>query len=233
MFIDMHVHTGGISNCCKVDYRKTMEIARQIGYDAVVITNHYTKSYFTEDNYDEWIERYIKEFYNCYHYGKEIGIKAFFGIEVTFEEEPRIHFLIYGADEQFLRDNKYLCNKSQKELYRLCHENNCILVQAHPFRAGASVMDTDFLDGIEINCHPLYGNSYSDEILNIANSNNIAVTVGCDYHADTYRPKGGMFLPDYIDSNKKLADYIIKKEAVKVQIHEPIDESIRYVFLNK
>lgn len=233
MFVDMHVHTGGISLCCKIDYTKALEVSKENGYDAVVITNHYTKSYFTDKNYDQWIEKYIEEFYKCRKYGQEIGIKCFFGIELTSEENPCVHFLIYGANEQFLRNNKLLCDKTQEELYRLCRENDCALVQAHPFRGCAVVQNTDFLDGVEINCHPLYKNSYYEKIIMIAKEKNIAVTVGCDYHGDTYRPKGGMFLPDYIENGKELADYILKSNKMKVQIHEPRDNVIREITLTK
>ncbi len=233
MFTDMHLHTSGISRCAKKPYNEMLDNAKENGYDAVVISNHYTKAYFTEENHSEWIEEYLCEFYKCEKYGKEIGIKVFFGIEVTFEESPAVHFLIYGADEHFLRKNQFLCFKTQKELYNLCRENGCVLVQAHPFRGGASVMSPELLDGIEINCHPGHGDSHSEEIIKIAKENNLALTVGCDYHADNYRPLGGMFLPDYINSGKELADYIIKKEKTKVQIQEPTGGGIRKVYLNE
>ncbi len=232
MLIDMHLHTSGISSCCKVDYRKTLDTAKDVGYDAVVITNHYTSSYFNDENYEIWIEKYIQEIYDSKKYGEEIGIKVFLGIEVTFEAEPFVHFLIYGADEMFLRKNKRLCDMTQENLYNLCHENDCILVQAHPFRYGMEVMNVNYLDGIEINCHPKYFNSYSHKIINIARINSLAVTVGCDYHADTYRPVGGMFLPDGIKTEKDLAQYIRKREKTMIQIHEPKDNSVSRIFVN-
>ena len=40
------------------------------------------------------------------------------------------------------------------------------------------VLDTDFLDGVEINCHPLYGNSYSKELMEIAEKERLIVTCG-------------------------------------------------------
>ncbi len=233
MFIDMHVHTGGISCCCKGDYKEMLNAAKGAGFDGVVICNHYTKAYFTDENYDEWIEKYIDEYYKCRDYGKEIGLKTFFGIEVTYDKEPIIHFLIYGADKEFLRNNKFLCDKTQEELYKICKESNCQLVQAHPFRYGATVKDTDFLDGIEINCHPKYQNSYSEEIVDIAKKKDLFVTVGCDYHADTKRAEGGMFLPDDIETNKEFSAYLAKKEKVMLRVHEPKDDTIKKIFVNE
>lgn len=226
MFIDMHAHTGKISICCQAGRDEILKTAKEVGFDAVVITNHYTAPYFTEDSHKAWIEKYIKEWDLCRKAGENIGIKVFCGIEVTFEKDFKVHFLIYGADEAFLRNNLFLCYKTQEELFRLCEENGCVLVQAHPFRNGSSVMDTSLLHGIEINCHPKYKNSYAEDLIKIAAENNLLLTVGCDYHADTYRPLGGMFLPDSIKTDKELADFIKLKNPTKLQIQEPLDKSI-------
>ncbi len=233
MFIDMHVHTAGISHCCLIDYRDNLLKAKQMGYGGVVITNHYTNDYWANQTYNDWIEKYIQEYKNCLEYGKKIGVKTFFGIEVTWAQDKRVHLLIYGADENFIRKNKFLCDKTQKELYEICNQNGCALVQAHPFRHGTTVLDPKYLHGIEINCHPLYRNSFSKEIIECAKKANVAVTVGCDYHADTDRVQGGMFLPDSINSEKQLAQYIVKKQRVQVQVQEPENALIKKFFVNE
>ena len=96
-----------------------------------------------------------------------------------------------------------------------------VLVQAHPFRNGATVLDTNFLDGVEINCHPLYGNSYSKELLEIAEKHHLLVTCGGDFHADTYHPKCGMFLPDTVKDHFDLGAYLLSSEKKKLCIQEP------------
>lgn len=82
-------------------------------------------------------------------------------------------------------------------------------------------MNTDFLDGIEINCHPKYFNTFSSKIIKIAQKNKLSVTCGCDYHGDVpYRPKGGIFLPDTIQTDGDLAKYLKETKVFHLQIHE-------------
>ncbi len=226
MLIDLHAHTKAISHCCRADAEAVIKTAKEYGFDGIVITNHYTNAYFTDDNQKEWVEKYISEWENCRELGSSLGVRIFCGVEVTMEYDPRVHILIYGANEGFLRENLTLCDMSQEELYMLCRKNGYAVVQAHPFRGGTTVQDTRFLDGVEINCHPLYKNSYSDKLWNIAKENNLALTVGCDYHKDTYRAVGGVFLPESINTDKELSDFILTSNSFKLQIHEPATQEI-------
>lgn len=226
MFVDLHAHTGGISTCCKVGADKILETAKEYGFDGLAIANHYVRNYFTGETYGSWIEKYIAEWNLCMELGKEYGLRIFKAVEVTMEYDKRLHMLIYGADEAFLRNNPFLCDKSLAELYGICKENGCALIQAHPFRYGATVQDSNFLDGIEINCHPNYQISYADRVMEIAQKKNLIITVGCDYHADNYRPRGGVFLPEELKDEKDLANYLLTAEEFHFQVHEPQDDRI-------
>lgn len=167
------------------------------------------------------MDRYIEEYEQAAIYGDSVGIKVFFGVEVTMEFDRRVHMLVYGITPQELKEYYDLYDMSLQQLSALCRKNGFALVQAHPFRGGTTVLDTQYLDGIEINCHPAYGNTYSDEVIQIARENKIAVTCGCDYHGDVpYRPKGGIFLPDTIQTSIDLAFYLKNAEEFHLQIHE-------------
>lgn len=221
MLIDLHAHSAGISKCCRVPFEQILKTASENGINGIALTNHYQKSYIGDGSLDEFVEKYISEFYAAEQYGKEIGCRVFFGIEVTMELYPNVHILLYGLTPDFLKEYPRLFDYSQKDLYELVKSNNGIMVQAHPFRNGTTVLDTDFLDGIEINCHPLYKNSYSDEILRIAKENSLIVTCGGDYHADTYRPKCGVFIPDDTYGHSALCSYLLSAEEKKLCIQEP------------
>ncbi len=226
MFVDLHAHTRGISTCCRIYAEDVIKTAVDNGFDGLAIANHYASSYFSDETYGEWIEKYITEWNLCQSLGEENGIKIFKAVEVTADYDPKIHLLIYGADEGFLRKNPRLNEKSLKELFALCESNGCALVQAHPFRGGATIQNTDFLHGLEINCHPKYGNSFSKEILTAAKEKQLAVTVGCDYHADTHRTKGGVVLPESVNTDRDLADYILNSVEFNLQIEEPANGEI-------
>ncbi len=220
MWIDLHGHTGGISKCCKISAEDNIALAKKEGFKGMAITNHYVSTYFDSESYAAWIEDYISEWNKCKRLGEKQGLQIFCGVEVTMDWDPRVHMLIYGADEDFLRNNPLLCERSLQELYEICKSNGCALVQAHPFRGDVGILNTDFLDGIEVNCHPIYKNSFTNEIFSAANKAGIAVTVGCDYHADTYRPIAGMILPDSIVTDRDLADFIKTANVFEVLIHD-------------
>lgn len=221
MLIDLHAHSSEISRCCRIPYKQVLEQTLDNSMDGIILTNHYQKSYFKDGSLDEFLEKYIYEFVAAEQYGKVIGCRVFFGIEVTMELYPNVHMLIYGLEPDFLRRYPLLFDYSQKELYELVKSNNGVMIQAHPFRNGTTVLDTEFLDGIEINCHPLYKNSFSDEILRIAKEKGLIVTCGGDFHADTYRPKCGMYLPDEIKDNNGLRSYLLSSTEKLLCIQEP------------
>ncbi len=221
MLIDMHAHTSGISKCCRYLASEVLKSAHEVGIDGIVLTNHYQKNYIVENNVTDFVDKYIDEFYNTKKLGEELGIKVFFGIEVAMELHPNVHMLIYGADMNFLKKHPLVFDYTQEELYAAVKESNGALIQAHPFRNGTTVLNTDFLDGIEINCHPLYKNSYSCEIIKIATDNSLVVTCGGDFHADTYRPTCGMYLPEDISNSEEVGGYLINSKKFKLCIHEP------------
>jgi len=45
-----------------------------------------------------------------------------------------------------------------------------------------------------------------------------------DFHADTYRPKCGMLLPDYISDEGELKDYLIGTDKYNLCLDEPNGE---------
>ena len=227
MLIDMHAHTSGISPCCLIDYKEVINTAKEKGINGIVLTNHYDKFYIGGMNLSQFAEKYIDEYRITAEYGKDKNFKVFWGIEVTMELYPAVHMLIYGVNFDFLRKNPGLYDMTQKELYELVKSENGILIQAHPYRNGATVLDINYLDGIEINCHPKYGNSYSEKLKKIAEQNNLILTCGGDYHADTYRPICGMYIPENICYYAELSEYI-KSHKAKLCIQEPGSDEITY-----
>lgn len=222
MLIDLHAHTGGISTCCKVGAPVALEHAGNAGLDGVVLANHYHKDYLGGESIDSFIKRFNEEFYYACECGKAIGIKVFYAIEVTMEISKMVHMLVYGVDTDFLQKHPDSWDYTQRELYDAVKSEGGVLVQAHPFRNGTTVMDTDYLDGVELNCHPNYKNTYCQELEKTATENKLILTCGGDYHADTaYRPKCGMYLPDNIENGIDLGNYLKTADCLKLCVHEP------------
>ncbi len=222
MLIDLHAHTSGISRCCRIAAPEIVVRAKAHGMDGIVLTNHYQPSYIKGIELFEFIDRYVDEYFYTKEVGERFGVKVLYGIEVTMELYPKVHMLVYGVGTDFLKKHPSVYFYTQEELYKAVKENGGVLVQAHPFRGGTTVLDTNYLDGIEISCHPLYKNSYTEEILKLAGERNLAVTVGGDYHADTNRPMCGVYLPDDIDSFG-LGRYIASAKSIKLFVEEAAD----------
>lgn len=234
MLIDLHAHTSGISRCCRIPAPEVLRRAKEVGLDGIVLTNHYTKSYIKDGDAAKFAEAYIREYHDTKACGEELGCKVFFGIEVTTELYRNVHMLVYGVGEDFLLAHPELYEYSQEKLYNTVKAHGGVLVQAHPFRNGAHVLDTAFLDGIEINCHPLYKKSYRQELIEIAEKTGLILTSGGDYHADTYRPHCGTYLPDTVQSSRDVGDFIGSAQEIRLCIHEPQAETCEtYTFVRK
>ncbi len=221
MLIDLHAHSSGISWCCRYDAKTVLQHAKEIGLDGIVLTNHYQAEYITDGDTEGFITRYYDEYLLCKKFGDEMGMKVFFGIEVTVRATPNVHLLIYGADKEFMFKNPMLFDMPLKELHNLCRKNGCALVQAHPFRNGSTILDTRYLDGLELNCHPLYDGTHRDELVAKAKAESLMLTCGGDYHGDTYRTNCGVYLPDDITN---IAEFILNAKSVKLRIQEPHNE---------
>ncbi len=225
MLIDLHAHSSGISTCCRIPYEKVVDTAKEAGLDGIVLTNHYYSAYIKDGNCTAFAERYYEEFLKTREYGERVGVIVFFGIELTVNKLDGKHILIYGVGRDFLLKYPDMYDLTLEELYRIVKENNGCLVQAHPFRNGSNVVDTDFLDGVEVNCHPLYRTSEFERVKETAEVKGLMLTCGGDYHADTYRPRCGIYLPNNIKSESDLSAYLCNTASVKLCIHEPESET--------
>lgn len=233
MLIDLHAHSSGASRCCKASLTDGFIAAREVGLDGLALTNHYQKNYQQKLNrtLEELIANYRAEYERAEAIAREMEMRLFFGIEVTMERYKLVHMVIYGLDPSFLDEHPYMFDYTQEQLWREVHKRGGILIQAHPYRAGSRLMDAEWMDGVELNCHPLYGNIYLPEIQGVATSNRLPLTCGGDYHADTYRPKCGMYLPDNLRDTRDLADYIRSAKQTRLCVQdiggEPFDMEYR------
>ena len=67
------------------------------------------------------------------------------GCEVTLTESPN-DYLLYGVNEEFFHKHPFLYNLSLEELSEICHNENILIVQAHPNRAYCEPVNPALLD---------------------------------------------------------------------------------------
>lgn len=220
MLIDLHAHSS-LSRCCKIDGKGNLIITKERGMDGFVLTNHYDKSYLINDDKLEYANRYINEYYNVKKAADELGMKCFFGIEVTMSKHNDVHMLVYGVTPEWLLEYPDLYYYEQKDLYELVHKYGGILVQAHPLRKNINVLlDTNYLDGIELNSHTIKEGPHTEEILEIAKNNNLLVTSGGDFHNDAPRAKCGVYLSDNINNIKEIVEHLKNTNEIKMCVQE-------------
>ncbi len=228
MLVDLHAHSSGISKCCRIDGREVLLIAKEKEIDGIVLTNHYQKEYVTDGNL-EFAKRYVEEFEYVKNIGIELGLKVFFGIEVTLAKHSNIHVLVYGINENFVLKYSDLFDYSLSELYKLVNDNGGILVQAHPFRGENRLLNLNYLNGIEVNCHPLYNGTFYLTIADIAQKHKKLITCGGDFHADTYRPKCGVYFPDDIKTIQEIVQYLKEEKNIEICVQE-VDGSAPFTY---
>lgn len=131
---ETHLHTAPVSACARQSVRENLEFYHSIGYDGIFLTNHFLDGNIRIDKntpYEEKIKFYFSDYHEALKLGKEIGIKVFLGVEISYGGTD---FLIYGLDENwFLSHPEIMDMKKSKELDFLA-SNGALVIQAHPYR---------------------------------------------------------------------------------------------------
>ena len=221
MLIDFHTHSKGISRCCQIEGKDMVQVVLDNGMDGIILTNHYDKNYVQNHDSLAFAKKYISEYNSVRDYGMQMGVKVFFGIELTMAKHNNVHMLIYGVSEEWVLQHSDIYDYTQKELYELVKKEGGVLVQAHPFRGGRDVLlDIKLMDGVEVNCHPLYDETHLNRLTEIARDNNLLLTCGGDFHADTHRPKCGVYIPDDLTTTKEIVRYLKKIRTISLCVQE-------------
>ena len=207
---DTHVHTAETSLCARVGGAEAARLYKAAGYDGIVITDHYYKEYFDNipgKNWGEKIDVYLKGYRNAYNEGIKIGINVILGMELRFTEIWS-DYLIYGIDEDFLKNNKDLYNLGLRKFKELVSDKNILIFQAHPFRIGITPASPCFLDGIEAyNMNPRH-EARNHMAYSYARDNNLKMSSGSDFHEHEDLGRGGIILTKRVDTSKELVDAI-------------------------
>ena len=131
---ETHLHTYPVSKCARVGVREMLEFYKAKGYDGVFITNHFLDGNINIDPsvpYDERIEFYCSDYEKAKELSEEIGIKVFFGVEISYKGTD---FLIYGLDKNWYLNNPQIMDMSKREELEFLMETGALVIQAHPYR---------------------------------------------------------------------------------------------------
>lgn len=154
MKFELHTHTAENDICVNMPAPEIVKAYKEIGYDGLVITNHYFdlslewyKDELTGCGHKGIIDHYLKGYRNARAAGDELGIKILLGLELRFDGEIN-DYLVYGVSQEFLYESPLLNTLNLDSFLKIMPEN-ALIYQAHPFRNGMTVTDPKKLYGIE------------------------------------------------------------------------------------
>ena len=147
---ELHAHTNEVSPCADLPANEVAERYIAAGYTTVTVTNHYC-DYVIDRAGKSWQEK-CDHFLSGYRLMKEYAgdrLNVLLGCELRFTENFN-DYLIMGMTEDFLYEHPDLHHMTLKSFSALARESGLLVVQAHPFRNGMTVMDSKYLDGVEV-----------------------------------------------------------------------------------
>ena len=204
---ELHAHTSDVSRCAKMSPENVAEQYIAAGYSTVVVTNHYAEYIFDgKGSWEERIDAYLSGVRRMREHAKG-RLHILSGAEVR-NYYSKNDYLLYGADEDFLRKHQNLHRIDVKDLSKLARENGVLLVQAHPFRNNMTVTDPKILDGIEV----FNGTPHTDSRNHIADDwakkFGLIRTSGSDFHGGRYIIAGGILTDEPIRSHEQLKEIL-------------------------
>ena len=180
--IEMHAHTSPVSPCSEISPEEMAKTYSELGYDAIVISNHFIHYLVEGYSKKEAIDRYLKDYEDTCAAAEKLGLHVLLAAEVRFDENHN-DYLIYGVDREILEKVYDYFTKGLRAFREEVKLDKSVFLQAHPFRNGMELVDASMLDGIEtFNVHPGH-NSRVGQAVKYAYDNKFEIKIaGTDYH---------------------------------------------------
>ena len=187
--LEIHAHTAPASGCGKLKPEELIKGYSERGYHGIAITNHF----FPNGNIDV-AERLLDDYHEALECADKYNIKIYLDIEVRFNAQSNNDYLVFGIDEDFVKEVTLAYPKSLEEFYKRFKNDKNLVIQAHPKRNGMIDMPTEYLDGIEtFNLHYNH-NSRVAVAARYARDNEILITTGgTDVHESPFGLCGTRF----------------------------------------
>ena len=218
--IELHAHTKPASGCAEIPTEEVLRTFKNDGYDGIAITNH---CYLGAKgmNIEQFAGFYRAELLNAIELGEKIGIKVYAGAELRFVNQNDNDYLLFGYDPD---DLYYLIQSlygTLEDFVREYKTDEMFLLQAHPFRKGMELVDTDLLDAVEaFNMHPNH-NSRVAVAERYARENGKIMTMGTDFHHENHDNLCATRAP-YLPQNEKELIKLLKSEDYIFEIGDKI-----------
>lgn len=141
---ETHLHTCPVSKCAIANVRDSLNFYKEMGYDGVFITNHFLDGNInisSSASYEEKINFYFSDYEEGVEIGKEIGIKVFCGVELSYRGTD---FLVYGLNKNWYLTHPQIMDMKKTDELSFMIKNGALVIQAHPYR------EADYIDHIRL-----------------------------------------------------------------------------------
>ena len=200
------MHSSEASACATNDINKMLEKYNSLGYTGIILTNHFFNGNTCVPRNMLWrnkIELFLLPYEKAKIKAKEYDMDVFLGFEYNYYGTE---FLIYGIDKEFLIKHPEIMSLTLSEFINLVHENNGIVIHAHPFREASYIREIrlfpELTDAVEVINGSHVGTNFNDKAKAYAEKYNLPQTAGSDAHNTNHSRFCGMeFQHRLIDIN--------------------------------
>ena len=217
---DTHVHTAEASGCATASGAEQARRYKELGYDGIIITDHFFNGNSAIHNYYDWYDRvrqFCKGYENAKAEGDKIGLKVFFGIEYSYFGTD---LLTYGIDKDWLYQNDNIMDVSVYEYIKRVHNAGGIIVHAHPFREASYINEVKlmpkWIDGVEVYNAGNYDERFNDRAKWYAEQYNLPITAGTDNHHLTTDKISGISTEQSLESIEDYMDAVVCRKISKI-----------------
>ena len=212
--IETHCHTIGTSKCADCENEIMVKAYKDANYGGIVVTNHMHPVFFEgypgndkKEKLDYFFGVFDKFKKDC----EKQGLKAFLGMEVLATcPEGHAEYILYGFDRELIYNSELLFKYTQKELFEFADKNGIFMYKAHPFRTKEVLADPKYLHGAEIYNGHYHHNNNNDQAEEYCKKHNLIGLSGTDFHHPDQPVTAGICIPDDINDEMALTDYIRK-----------------------
>lgn len=196
--IETHMHTSEASACGNSSGQEMARKYKEMGYDAIIITDHFFNGNSCIDRKLSWhdkVSAFTEGYNSAKAEGDKIGIKVFFGFEYNHRGAE---FLVYKITPEFLLEHPEIMTNDIVEFFDLIHNAGGFICQAHPYREAPYLymirLYPNYIDAVEAfnggnakaRCN-LLANFFADTY-------GLPKTAGSDLHdANSFRGSGMAF----------------------------------------
>lgn len=213
--IEMHCHTKPVSSCGQLLPHEVAERYKELGYDAVVLTNHFYKNDRYIKNKADFLKFYLDGYESFKEACEKNGLKAYFGIEIRFANINSNDYLVYGITEDEAEEAARYLEGTIEEFYKGFKNENNLIFQAHPFRNGMELKKPPCIDGYEVfNMHPGHNSAIGLAAKQAAKYKNLPIVGGSDFHEPGREGVISLCVKALPDDEKGLSDILKKKDFV-------------------